>query len=139
MSAPAGWYPQPDGSHHYWDGSGWTEHVCHPSSDGTDYQSTPWHRRNRLQRRSARADAETQRRRELARRRAATRQRRDERDAAAAVRRAASARASGEREQRRTQRRIGLLVNLELATIVAPLMIGVLAFAAVVILFVALS
>ena len=28
MSLPAaGWYPQPDGSHRYWDGQGWTTHV----------------------------------------------------------------------------------------------------------------
>lgn len=28
MSLPAaGWYPQPDGSHRYWDGQGWTSHV----------------------------------------------------------------------------------------------------------------
>lgn len=25
--APAGWYPQPDGSQRYWDGSAWTEQV----------------------------------------------------------------------------------------------------------------
>jgi hypothetical protein len=27
MSAPAGWYPQPDGRQRYWDGSAWTEHF----------------------------------------------------------------------------------------------------------------
>lgn len=27
MSAPAGWYPQPDGRQRYWDGSQWTEHF----------------------------------------------------------------------------------------------------------------
>jgi uncharacterized protein len=26
-SAPAGWYPQPDGSQRYWDGAAWTSHV----------------------------------------------------------------------------------------------------------------
>jgi hypothetical protein len=26
--ASPGWYPQPDGSRRYWDGSGWTEHVA---------------------------------------------------------------------------------------------------------------
>jgi len=25
--APAGWYPQPDGTQRYWDGAQWTEHV----------------------------------------------------------------------------------------------------------------
>jgi len=25
--APAGWYPQPDGTQRYWDGAAWTEHV----------------------------------------------------------------------------------------------------------------
>lgn len=25
--APAGWYPQPDGTQRYWDGSAWTEHI----------------------------------------------------------------------------------------------------------------
>lgn len=25
--APAGWYPQPDGTQRYWDGSTWTEHI----------------------------------------------------------------------------------------------------------------
>ena len=27
MSVAAGWYPQPDGSHRWWDGTAWTEHV----------------------------------------------------------------------------------------------------------------
>ncbi len=27
MSQPAGWYPQPDGTQRYWDGSQWTSHV----------------------------------------------------------------------------------------------------------------
>ena len=27
-AAPAGWYPQPDGSQRYWDGSAWTSHVA---------------------------------------------------------------------------------------------------------------
>jgi len=27
MSAPAGWYPQPDGRQRYWDGAQWTEHF----------------------------------------------------------------------------------------------------------------
>lgn len=26
--APAGWYPQPDGTQRYWDGSQWTEHIA---------------------------------------------------------------------------------------------------------------
>lgn len=26
--APAGWYPQPDGTQRYWDGSAWTEHIA---------------------------------------------------------------------------------------------------------------
>src|ERR1035437_5769593 len=26
--APAGWYPQPDGTQRYWDGSAWTEHTA---------------------------------------------------------------------------------------------------------------
>lgn len=25
--APAGWYPQPDGTQRYWDGTAWTEHI----------------------------------------------------------------------------------------------------------------
>ena len=28
MSAPAGWYPQPDGRQRYWDGELWTEHFA---------------------------------------------------------------------------------------------------------------
>jgi len=27
-STPAGWYPQPDGTQRYWDGTSWTEHVA---------------------------------------------------------------------------------------------------------------
>jgi hypothetical protein len=27
MSAPAGWYPQPDGTERFWDGSAWTEQI----------------------------------------------------------------------------------------------------------------
>ena len=27
MSAPAGWYPQPNGRQRYWDGAQWTEHF----------------------------------------------------------------------------------------------------------------
>ena len=26
--APAGWYPQPDGTQRYWDGSAWTDHIA---------------------------------------------------------------------------------------------------------------
>lgn len=26
--APAGWYPQPDGTQRYWDGNAWTEHIA---------------------------------------------------------------------------------------------------------------
>lgn len=29
---PAGWYPQPDGSRRYWDGSQWTGHTAPPST-----------------------------------------------------------------------------------------------------------
>jgi hypothetical protein len=32
MSAPAGWYPQPDGRQRYWDGSAWTEHFHDPAA-----------------------------------------------------------------------------------------------------------
>jgi hypothetical protein len=32
MAASAGWYPQADGQHRYWDGAAWTEHV---SGSGT--------------------------------------------------------------------------------------------------------
>jgi hypothetical protein len=28
QSQPAGWFPQPDGTQRYWDGSKWTEHVA---------------------------------------------------------------------------------------------------------------
>lgn len=28
MTTPAGWYPQPDGTQRYWDGSAWTEHTA---------------------------------------------------------------------------------------------------------------
>lgn len=28
--APAGWYPQPDGTQRYWDGNAWTEHIASP-------------------------------------------------------------------------------------------------------------
>ena len=32
MSSQAGWYPQPDGQHRYWDGKQWTEHLAPPAS-----------------------------------------------------------------------------------------------------------
>ncbi len=31
-SAPAGWYPQADGSQRYWDGERWTQHVAPPAT-----------------------------------------------------------------------------------------------------------
>jgi hypothetical protein len=33
--APAGWYPQPDGTQRYWDGSAWTEHISGTPTTGT--------------------------------------------------------------------------------------------------------
>ncbi len=30
MSAPAGWYPTPDGNRRYWDGAQWTPHIAPP-------------------------------------------------------------------------------------------------------------
>lgn len=35
MSAPAGWYPQPDGRQRYWDGTQWTEHF-HGEASATE-------------------------------------------------------------------------------------------------------
>ena len=37
MTAPAGWYPQPDGQQRYWDGQQWTENFA----PGTPLASAP--------------------------------------------------------------------------------------------------
>lgn len=34
--APAGWYPQPDGTQRYWDGNAWTEHIHGTPSAAAD-------------------------------------------------------------------------------------------------------
>jgi hypothetical protein len=34
--APAGWYPQPDGTQRYWDGTAWTEHIHGTPSAAAD-------------------------------------------------------------------------------------------------------
>lgn len=53
QNAPAGWYPQPDGSQRYWDGYQWTEHVS-PLSDpaetagSADVPVRPWFKKKRV-------------------------------------------------------------------------------------------
>lgn len=37
--APAGWYPQPDGTQRYWDGATWTDHIS--TGDGSDAADAP--------------------------------------------------------------------------------------------------
>lgn len=39
--APAGWFPQPDGSQRYWDGSAWTEHTAPGSATATPAPIVP--------------------------------------------------------------------------------------------------
>lgn len=42
MSQPAGWYPQPDGTQRYWDGTSWTAHVAPASAPPPPHvQSAP--------------------------------------------------------------------------------------------------
>ena len=36
MSAPAGWYPQPDGRQRWWDGAQWTEHYHDATTPAAD-------------------------------------------------------------------------------------------------------
>ncbi|HOA66092.1 MAG TPA: DUF2510 domain-containing protein [Phycicoccus elongatus] len=36
MSAPAGWYPQPDGRQRWWDGTQWTEHYHDATAPAAD-------------------------------------------------------------------------------------------------------
>lgn len=35
-TAPAGWYPQPDGTQRYWDGSAWTDHIAPGAAQAAD-------------------------------------------------------------------------------------------------------
>lgn len=42
-SAPAGWYPQPDNTMRYWDGTEWTEHVHAPGpAQRMTYEGIRW-------------------------------------------------------------------------------------------------
>jgi TM2 domain-containing membrane protein YozV len=40
-NAPAGWYPQPDGSQRYWDGESWTHHQPPTYAQPPTYSQPP--------------------------------------------------------------------------------------------------